>query len=53
MFGPYSFEKQGASLKGLRLVITDHTLAAGEMAAAIAWLKGLGLNVMDDDAARA
>ncbi|HVW75678.1 MAG TPA: prephenate dehydrogenase/arogenate dehydrogenase family protein [Rhizomicrobium sp.] len=47
MFGPYSFEKQGASLKDLRLVITDHTLAADEMADAIAWLKGLGLNVME------
>ncbi|HEX4271586.1 MAG TPA: prephenate dehydrogenase/arogenate dehydrogenase family protein [Rhizomicrobium sp.] len=47
MFGPYSFEKQGASLKDLRLVIADHTLAADEMADAIAWLKGLGLNVME------
>ena len=47
MFGPYSFEKQGASLKGLRLVIADHTLAQDEMAAAIAWLKGLGLDVME------
>lgn len=47
MFGPYSFEKQGASLKDLRLVIADHTLAPEEMADAIAWLKGLGLNVME------
>jgi prephenate dehydrogenase len=47
MFGPYSFEKQGASLNGLRLVIADHTLIASEMADAIAWLKGLGLNVME------
>ena len=47
MFGPYSFEKQGASLKGLRLVIAEHTLGQGEMAAAIAWLKGLGLDVME------
>lgn len=47
MFGPYSFEKQGASLKDLRLVITDHTLGANDMAGAIAWLKGLGLNVME------
>ena len=47
MFGPYSFEKQGASLNGLRLVIADHTLVASEMAHAIAWLKGLGLNVME------
>jgi len=47
MFGPYSFEKQGASLKGLRLVIADHTLAQDDMAAAIAWLRGLGLDVME------
>lgn len=47
MFGPYSFEKQGASLKGLRLVVADHTLAQDEMAAAIAWLRGLGLDVME------
>src|ERR1700744_5052295 len=32
MFGPYSFEKQGSSLKGLRLGITDHTLEASAMA---------------------
>jgi prephenate dehydrogenase len=47
MFGPYSFEKQGASLKGLRLVVADHTLKQEEMAAAVAWLKGLGLDVME------
>jgi prephenate dehydrogenase len=47
MFGPYSFEKQGASLKGLRLVIADHTLAQDDMAAVIAWLRGLGLDVME------
>jgi len=46
MFGPYSFEKQGGNLNNLRLVIADHTLAEGEMAAAIAWLKTLGLNVV-------
>ena len=47
MFGPYSFEKQSASLKGLRLVIADHTLKQDEMAVAIAWLKELGLDVME------
>jgi prephenate dehydrogenase len=46
MFGPYSFEKQGGNLKGLRLVITDHTLPEADMAGAVAWLKGLGLNVL-------
>jgi prephenate dehydrogenase len=46
MFGPYSFEKQGGSLAGLRLVITDHTLPAQALAAATTWLKDLGLNVL-------
>jgi prephenate dehydrogenase len=46
MFGPYSFEKQGQSLSGLRLVLTDHTLPAGIHTALTAWLKGLGLNVL-------
>jgi prephenate dehydrogenase len=46
MFGPYSFEKQGGNLTGLRLVITDHTLAPDDMAGAIAWAKALGLDVL-------
>ena len=46
MFGPYSFEKQGGNLNGLRLVITDHTLPDAVLADAIAWLKTLGLNVL-------
>ncbi len=46
MFGPYSFEKQGGNLKGLRLVIADHTLPDADMAGAMQWLKGLGLNVL-------
>jgi prephenate dehydrogenase len=46
MFGPYSFEKQGGNLNNLRLVIADHTLAEEDMAAAIAWLKTLGLDVV-------
>ena len=46
MFGPYSFEKQGGVLKGLRLVITDHTLPGEAMNGAIAWLKTLGLNIL-------
>ena len=46
MFGPYSFEKQGGALNGLRLVIADHTLPEAVMAGAAQWLKGLGLNVI-------
>jgi len=45
MFGPYSFEKQGGALQGLRLVIADHTLPDAVMAGAVQWLKALGLNV--------
>jgi prephenate dehydrogenase len=46
MFGPYSFEKQGGNLNGLRLVITDHTVPDDALTQAIAWLKSLGLNVI-------
>ena len=46
MFGPYSFEKQGGSLAGLRVVVTDHTLPAAAHDRALAWLKGHGLNVL-------
>jgi len=46
MFGPYSFEKQGGNLKGLRLVIAEHTLPEAVMANAVTWLKQLGLNVL-------
>jgi prephenate dehydrogenase len=46
MFGPYSFDKQGGALKGLRLVITDHTLPGEAMAGAIAWLRELGLDIV-------
>ncbi len=46
MFGPYSFDKQGGNLKGLRLVIGDHTLPDTALASAISWLRGLGLNII-------
>jgi prephenate dehydrogenase len=46
MFGPYSFEKQGGDLKGLRIVLSDHTLDADAFQAVEAWLKGLGLDVL-------
>lgn len=32
MFGPYSYIKKGRSLEGLRLVLTEHTLADEELA---------------------
>ena len=46
MFGPFSFEKQGGTLKDLRLVIAENTLPASLRDTAIAWLKSLGLNVL-------
>ena len=46
MFGPYSFEKQGGDLAGLRIVLSDHTLDADARQAVEQWLKGLGLSVL-------
>jgi prephenate dehydrogenase len=46
MFGPFSFEKQGGTLNGLRLVITENSLPAAALEGAVAWLKRLGLNVL-------
>ena len=46
MFGPFSFEKQGESLAGLRIVLSDHTLEQDQHDAVTAWLQGLGLNVL-------
>ncbi len=46
MFGPFSFEKQGGTLEGLRLVITENTLPPAILAASVDWLKRLGLNVL-------
>lgn len=50
MFGPYSYEKQGGSLEGLRLVISEHTLNEDEYGAALALLRALGLSVIETDA---
>lgn len=50
MFGPYSFEKQGGSLAGLRLVIAEHTLDARTHHALLATLRDLGLVVIETDA---
>jgi prephenate dehydrogenase len=46
MFGPYSFEKQGGSLTGLRVVVTDHTLPEAMHDWVLVWLRGHGLNVL-------
>ena len=46
MFGPFSFEKQGGTLDGLRLVVAENTLPPATLAAATAWFSSLGLNVI-------
>lgn len=47
MFGPYSFEKQGGSLEGLRIVLSDHSLGPADYQAAKAALAGAGLVVLE------
>ena len=47
MFGPYSFEKQGGSLEGLRVVVADHSLGAADYQAAKAALAAAGLVVLE------
>jgi len=46
MFGPFSFEKNGGTLTGLRLVISENTLPPETLAMAMDWLKGQGLDVI-------
>ncbi len=46
MFGPFSFEKNGGTLTGLRLVIAENNLSPDDLAQATGWLKGLGLDVL-------
>jgi len=46
MFGPFSFEKNGGTLKGLRLVIAENNLPSDDLAQATLWLQGLGLDVL-------
>ncbi len=46
MFGPYSFEKKGNSLDGLRLIISEHTLQDDVFRAAIQFFEDAGLVVL-------
>ncbi len=46
MFGPFSYEKTGHSLRGFRLVITEHTLPAETVRALEKWLASLGLVIL-------
>ncbi len=47
MWGPESYKKKGNSVEGLRIVVTDHTLAAEEYAALRAALKSIGFDVIE------
>lgn len=47
MFGPFSYEKHGRSLKDLRIALCDHTLSHDEYAALQAFLSSLGLKVLE------
>lgn len=47
MFGPYSFAKQGGSLGGLRIVLTEHSLDPADYDAAKAALTHAGLVVLE------
>lgn len=47
MFGPQSFMKLGNTLKGLRIVITDHTLPPEAYGAVRGFFEGLGLAVVE------
>jgi len=46
MFGPYSYEKQGKSLNGLRIALTESTLTGDETGECIRFLEEHGLRVL-------
>lgn len=46
MFGPYSYEKQGRSLSGLRIALTESTLTEDELGAVLRFLEEGGLRVL-------
>ena len=52
MFGAESYRKQHENVDGFRIVVTDHTLAAEDYAAARAFLTALGFVVIDMSADR-
>ena len=47
MFGPYSYEKQGKSLKDLRIAICDSNLPAQERARVVAFFRKIELSVLE------
>ena len=52
MFGPESFEKHGGNLRGLRLVVCDHTLSTETYARFLEWTRTLGIVVIECSADR-
>ena len=46
MFGPFSYEKCGRGLAGLRIAISDSSLSKGEVDAIVSCLEKLGLTVL-------
>lgn len=47
MFGPYSYEKHGGSLKDLRITLCDHSLTSEKYIQTKVWLQTLGLKVLE------
>ncbi|MBU6323790.1 prephenate dehydrogenase/arogenate dehydrogenase family protein [Patescibacteria group bacterium] len=47
MFGPYSYEKKGKSLAGLRLVVCERTIDDGSYAKVKRFFEELGLDVIE------
>jgi prephenate dehydrogenase len=47
MFGPYSYEKQGKSLKDLRIAVCDSSISQEEYATALSLFRGVGLSVLE------
>lgn len=50
MWGPESYEKRKGDMKGFRTVISDHTLPEAAYVRIIAFLKDMGLDVVEMDA---
>lgn len=47
MFGPYSYGKQGKSLKDLRIAVCDTNISQEEYAAALSFFRDIGLSVLE------
>ncbi len=52
MFGPESYQKRNGDISGMRIVIAEHTLPRARYAAAAAFLRGCGFEVVEMSAQR-